>query len=251
MTFELKDKIKLEKALQVEKSKKLQNAKLASLGEMAAGIAHEINNPLTISIGSLKILNKLIERGSVTNDILKQSLDTILSSNNRIGGIVESMRSLSRIKEDVELETLDINEVIINCLPMIQNKLEAHGISFESFTENVMVRGDRSEISQIFVNLVTNSIDAIKNENLDKWIHIKSIQNDDFVEIRFIDSGEISKTKDFEKSFDPFFTTKSVGEGTGLGLSLCRNLMERNNGKIFLDSESANTCFVLCFPKPA
>jgi signal transduction histidine kinase len=248
MGLEVKDKFEIEKELQQQKIKDMQNAKLASLGEMAAGIAHEINNPLTVSLGKLNKLKKLLSRPDTSTEDLKEIINSASSANNRIAQIVSSMQNLSRIKDEAESQQFSITELRSVVYPLIDIKLKTHDVELIDNMTDSQLLSDKGELSQVLINLLKNAVDAIEGQS-HKWIKLSTRENDEFVEIIVMDSGFSAGIKDHDKIFDPFYTTKEVGKGTGLGLSLCRNIMRRNGGDIILAKKSEHTCFTLSVKK--
>jgi signal transduction histidine kinase len=114
--------------------------------------------------------------------------------------------------------------------------------------DNIFISCDEAEIEQVIINLINNSIDAIKDNN-EKWIKVELIENSDLAVLSIIDSGPGIDEINIDKLFNPFFTTKSIGEGTGLGLSISKGIIDAHNGSIRINSNIKNTCFELRFNK--
>jgi signal transduction histidine kinase len=239
----LKDKLYLEKELQSEKIKTLQSSKLASLGEMATGVAHEINNPLTVGIGKLEILKMIISKDVIDKEKAMEHIDSIQASSKRISNIVFSMKNLSRIKDEVELQEFTINDLIEIVKPLFFSKLRLNEVTLIEQFDDITLHADKGEISQVFLNLVNNSVDAIKNSSGEKWIRLSTEVDSEFVTLNVTDSGQGISEHELEKIFEPFYTTKDIGEGTGLGLSLSKNIMIRNGGDLDYNPKSLNTSF--------
>ncbi len=246
MAIELQDKYELEQELQKEKNHAFQSSKLESLGEMAAGIAHEINNPLTVSLGKIQMLRKRV--GSEDEKVLKL-LESIEDSNVRISEIVFSMRNLSRMNDEVELNAFSPEELIKIVSPIIATKIKWNEVHLDIAMKEASVMGNKGEISQVMINLIHNAVDAIvEQDEKEKWINVTGIVDDGIYKIKVVNPGEKISPEVAEKLFEPFFTTKDVGKGTGLGLSLSKSLVERSHGTIQYLSDEPNITFELRFP---
>ena len=249
LAIDLRHKINIEKELQEEKIKSFQSSKLASLGEVAAGVAHEINNPLSVAIGRLEIIKRKIGLKDLSFEQINTQLDSVLDANRRVAKIVKSMRNLSRMKEEVELQKVNLVEILEMTAPLFENKLKRGEVQFINQLKSEKVLVDCGEISQVLLNLINNSFDAIKTKTTDKWVKLESYVDDHFITIKVSDSGNGISEDISDKLFQPFFTTKEVGEGTGLGLSLSKNIMKRNGGSLEYDNKSENTTFLMKMKK--
>ncbi|MEE2670258.1 MAG: DUF6056 family protein [Bdellovibrionota bacterium] len=246
MAIELQDKYELEQELQKEKNHAFQSSKLASLGEMAAGIAHEINNPLTVSLGKIQMLRKRV--GSEDEKVLRL-LESIEDSNVRISEIVFSMRNLSRMNDEVELNAFSPEELIKIVSPIIATKIKWNEVHLDIAMKEASIMGNKGEISQVMINLIHNAVDAIvEQDEKEKWINVTGIVEDGIYKIKVVNPGEKISPEVAEKLFEPFFTTKDVGKGTGLGLSLSKSLVERSHGTIQYLADEPNITFELRFP---
>lgn len=236
----------MEEKLSQERSIAQHTAKLASLGEMAAGIAHEINNPLAIINGSIQI----IQKKSDNPEVFEQRIDRIKKSVNRIAKIVKGLRKFSRTSDHTEHKEELLGSIIQEALVLTEAKARIGSVEIE---QNIEYSGtifcDVIEIEQVFVNLINNSIDAIQ-EFEKPWIKINVFQKNDMVICQFIDSGNGISPEIEQKLFEPFFTTKAVGKGTGLGLSISKGILEDHKANFFLNREFSNTCFEIQFPLP-
>jgi C4-dicarboxylate-specific signal transduction histidine kinase len=243
-TKEMQESITLNNIQREIEVKKIHSQKLAALGEMAAGIAHEINNPLTIILGKVMLLQQRLETEGASEQSFKE-LNKISSATLRAAKIVKSMRNLSR--SDSEKAPHSLNELVEEVLELSKEKLALDKIdlrlSLESSEKILMQPG---EISQVLINLINNSMYAIRNLE-SKWIEISTVSFPNATCIRITDSGSIP-VEIQSKLMQPFFTTKPIGEGTGLGLSLSKTLVENNGGTLHLDKYSKNTAFIISFP---
>lgn len=223
----------------------LQTAKLASLGEMSAGIAHEINNPLTVIAGSVRLLS----RYAANPEKLVTITENIQKSSERITRIVQGLKKFSRNTEGDNYTKQSLAGIIKEAIILTDanakgnNTLVTYEISAEPF-----IYCDEIEIEQVLINLINNAIDAIKDKK-EKWIKIELLNSSNQPLLRITDSGDGIPEKILNKIFDPFFTTKPVGEGTGLGLSVSKGILEKHNATITIPPNAKNTCFEILFPK--
>jgi PAS domain S-box-containing protein len=235
----------LERNLEFERSKSIQNAKLAALGEMAAGIAHEINNPLSIVAGNAHILHKYVDN----KEALMAKIETIVKSTNRIEKIVGGLKKFSRSSSKTEFKVENLKDILSEVLILTETKAKRHATVMKvDIADDLKIYCDQVEIEQVLINLINNGIDALKSSQV-REISIKSFADLNHVVIQIIDSGEGIDAQLEEKLFQPFFTTKPSGEGTGLGLSIAKGILDNHNATIKLNREIKNTCFELRFPK--
>ncbi|NUM59224.1 MAG: PAS domain S-box protein [Bdellovibrionaceae bacterium] len=227
----------------------IESSRLASLGEMASGIAHEINNPLTIILARVSLLKRKLERNDKP-DVIKADLDIIEKTVYRISNIVSGLRNLSRDNTKDPLEVFQLKKLIEETQELFKQKLRNKDISYEfCCPDNIEVKAKSLQLSQVMVNLVNNSIDAI--EKLDeKWIKILIEEKDNKCQISIIDSGKGIPSEIAQKLMTPFYTTKGPGKGTGLGLSLSKKMIEESKGRFFYDNSKSNTTFCIELPIP-
>jgi two-component system NtrC family sensor kinase len=208
--------------------------KLASLGQLAAGVAHEINNPMAIILGYADMLLEKTEEGSKEYKILK----TIERQGNNCKRIVENLMSFARMPEGVQYDT-DVNRNIELVLEVVQNTLLTKKIEYEIMLGEKLprVRGDAGQLQQVFLNLVTNAVKAMPQGGK-LAISSRLNQTGNMVEVFITDTGVGIKKEHLSKIFDPFFTTRKVGEGTGLGLSVSYAIISKFGGNIYCASKS-------------
>ncbi len=231
----------------------IQSAKMASLGEMAGGVAHEINNPLAVISGYASIIETQCQAPEFDRNLVLKHAAFIQKSVDRIGRIVKGLRSFSRQtaldpKQPSNLLTI-IDDVCQLCAERIKNEEVDFVVDndFLNTYKNWTVFCRPTEIEQALLNLISNSLDAIRGQK-EPWIHINFYESQGRLGIRIMDSGTGVPMDIQEKIFQPFFTTKELGKGTGLGLSISKGLLEANDGRLFLDTKSRNTCFVIELP---
>jgi PAS domain S-box-containing protein len=209
-------------------------SRLASVGEMAAGVAHEINNPLTAVTGYAQLL---VDREDVPSDI-RSDLAAINDGARRVAGIVRTLLAFSR-QTKPERKLVDINELIESTLVLRAYHLRVNNIEVVTrlvpdVLETVV---DPGQIQQVLLNLIVNAEMEMKLAHGKGKLTITTKKSDNTIKICFQDNGPGIKPEVMDKIFDPFFTTREVGEGTGLGLSLCYGIIAEHKGKIYAESK--------------
>jgi signal transduction histidine kinase len=204
----------------------VQTEKLVSLGQLAAGAAHEINNPLTGILG----YSDLLVDDPTLGDRQRVVADKIRTLARRIKTLVTSLLSFAR-RVPSEKAHLDLNQVLMSALHLSNLDLRGKKIEIETLADMELppVRGDSNQILQVFFNLMDNAVDALEEVGGGKLM-IRTSHDDEKVTIEFSDSGPGIKSP--HQVFDPFFTTKPVGKGTGLGLSICYGIVQEHGGRI-------------------
>lgn len=221
----------------------IQNEKMASLGSLVAGIAHEINNPLGALNNNISIYDKLIKllEEKLSDDPTSEKLINDFNHLNnvnmiacdRIIKIVKSLRTFARLDE-AELNETDIHESIENTLIILTHKLKNNIEIVKEYGEIPKIICYSNQINQVFMNVLSNALDAIGDKGT---IRIITQSIDDYAVIKIKDNGSGIKHENLKKIFNPGFTTKKVGVGTGLGLSIVYNIIETHHGTITFDSE--------------
>ncbi|NRA45884.1 MAG: HAMP domain-containing histidine kinase [Oligoflexales bacterium] len=217
---------------------------------MAGGIAHEINNPITIIKGHAEHLQYVLEKKPIEASVLKRSTSVITSTVDRVSAIVKSMRSLAKDGSADPFEKCDIVKIMLDSAEFFREKLKLRQIKLklENTEQKMMVECRGVQISQIFINLIGNAIDAI--EKLEEpWIEISVKDLGAKVAFHVTDCGPRISDELASKIMQPFFTTKQIGSGTGLGLSITRSIIQQHGGDLYLDRENPTMRFVLEIPK--
>lgn len=223
----------------------IQTSKMAALGEMAAGIAHEINNPLGIISGATWNLTKHLNNP----DKLQSRIEAIDKAVDRVAKIVNSLKKFSRSSEKTEHHSHNLVDIIKESITLTMAKSNRHStpIIVDYKTQGPILCNE-IEIEQVLINLINNGIDAVKNLN-DKWVKIFLFEEGEQVVLRVMDSGKGISQDVQLKLFQPFFTTKIVGEGTGLGLSIVKGILDDHKASIKVLGNVGNTCFEIRFGK--
>lgn len=222
------------------------SSQLISLGEVAAGIAHEVNNPLSVVSGAIQLIQSSI------NDPKKIQEKLVIAEKavNRIYKIINSLRKFSRMSEDNdEKRNVILKSIIEESIQLTSTKALDHNVQVEFQSHcNDTILANEIEIEQTLINLINNSIDAIKALQ-ERWIKITLAGDQKQLKVTITDSGPGIPKELQEKIFQPFFTTKPRGEGTGLGLSIISGILKDHNATIKLNTESAHTCFEIVFSR--
>lgn len=241
--------------LKIKDSQLVQSAKLASLGEMAAGIAHEINQPLTvIKITTTGLLRHMEKGRKISEEMLRGELEVTDSQIERIRGIIDHLRTFARRSSEVQKELVDINVPLSDCFKIIGEQLKLRGVDIKlDLDELPMVLADSNKLEQVFLNLIGNAKDAMDDfssgENYKKILNVHSFRENGNVVVTISDTGGGIPKEVQNKVFEPFFTTKEVGKGTGIGLSISYNIIKDFDGDLsFSVEEGVGTTFIVKIP---
>ncbi len=233
-----------EEQLKTATGKQLHRSeKLASLGRLAAGVAHEINNPLT---GVLTFAHLMKEKPNMDGQDL-QDLDLMIHETTRAAEIVRGLLDFARERAVIK-EPLNLNEVIVRTIRLIRNQKLFERIAIEEDLANDLpdIEGDMNQLQQVLLNLSLNACEAMPTGGT---LNIRTRSEDRGVMVRLADTGCGIQPEHLERVFDPFFTTKPVGKGTGLGLSVSYGIVQQHGGTIEVDSQPGRgTAFILVFP---
>ena len=212
-----------------------QAEKMASLGTLTAGVSHEINNPLNFIMGAYAGFEKYFnEYGSQSEPITTKLLDAMRLGIERTSSIVKGLNQFSRDSGKYD-EECDIPIIIDNCLAILQNKIKNKIQVLKKYkAETILVKGNIGKLHQVFLNLLTNAIDAMSDKG---EISIEVTNRSQNIEIVITDNGEGIDKKLISQITDPFFTTKPPGKGTGLGLSITYSIVNEHKGTMIFESE--------------
>lgn len=240
----------LEQQLEHQKLKALNASKMAALGHMAGGVAHEINNPLAIISGYAYKLRRLHLLGRMTSSEADRMTERILNTGERIKKIVHGLRNFSRDGSKDPLDATPIKQVIDDTLDLCAPRFRNKGVHLAvgDIHPNLNVECRPTEISQVLINLLNNASDAVEKLEGEKWVHIGATQKGSDVLVTVTDSGYGIEKGVLDQMFQPFFTTKEVGKGTGLGLAISMAIIQKHNGSFYVNSEHPRTQFVIRLP---
>lgn len=234
--------------LQNAQAQLIQSSKLASLGEMATGIAHELNQPLFTIRMSANNLIKAIEKNISHNPI--PSLQKVIRQVDRASQIINHLRTFGRDTQHSAKSEEDLNRIIEDALSMLKEQLLKRNIeiTMELSPTPLLIYCQPVQVEQVLVNLLTNARDALATQSIKK-ICLRSLRQDPWIIMELSDTGTGISPEIQEKIFDPFFTTKEVGIGTGLGLSISYGIIRDHQGKLEVESElGQGSCFRIYLP---
>ena len=247
---DITDKKLLAEQIQMERAKSLNSEKMAALGEMAAGIAHEIGNPLGALRARIEMMKMKIENGQANNGALVKSCDQAFALIDRTTKIIRGLKSYARDASMDPMDEADIHGLIDEILEFSGPRLEKSKVKIQKeLTDNdLRARCREAEISQVIVNLINNAVDVLKDQE-SRVITLRTfLQDNGYVRVEIEDSGPGVPEEKRARIFEPFFTTKAAGQGTGLGLSISKKIMQSHGGDLFLDEREGQTCFILFWP---
>ncbi len=251
LVAQIAERERTQEIVDLQRSQMIAASKLTSLGEMAGGLAHEINSPLNIIQARASDLQEIAQSRSVVESasVLKAT-GSILRTCERIMSVVRGLRTFARDGRADPFQEVLLQTIFDDTLALCREKFAAHGIRVDVFglKPDLAIECQRIQISQVLLNLLNNAFDAVHSLS-DRWVRITVSEEGPNVAIRIADSGRGIPKEIAEKAMQPFFTTKPVGKGTGLGLSISSAIAEAHHGKLHIDSRTPNTCIVLSIPK--
>jgi len=237
-----------EQELREKQEQLVQAGKLATLGELTTGVAHELNNPLNnIGLFVGNVLDQL-RGGDLEPARVEQELESAMEQVQKATAIISHLRTFGRAAP-VSLAEVDVDEVIERSLLLMQEQLRLRGIEVELdlCSEELVVLGNAIQLEQVFINLLTNARDALDGSR-GKTIRVATSRDAEWIRIRFADTGPGIPRELEQRIFDPFFTTKEVGTGTGLGLSITYSIVKEHGGSIAVEPTRRGAAFLIELP---
>jgi signal transduction histidine kinase len=273
----VKDLVALNTKLEDAHLQLLQSEKMASIGQLAAGVAHEINNPVGFVFSNLGSLDKYLVdifslldayqvaeaaldtttqdrmhalRQELDIDFLRQDIAALMGETregiNRVRKIVQDLKDFSRVGSEDDWQWLDVHAGLESTLSIVWNELKYKTTVDKQYGQLPQIYGLPSQLNQVFMNLLVNAAHAIDTKGV---VTIRTGQQDAEVWIEVEDTGCGIPAENLKRIFDPFFTTKPVGKGTGLGLSVSYSIVQKHHGRIEIRSEvGKGTAFRVCLP---
>jgi len=233
-----------------------QTSKLATLGEMSAGLAHEMNQPLNGIALTAENMRKLMDRGTLTSTEIEESLQDIESSATRMSRIIDHVRTFAR-QDTFKFVEVDLNDVVENATSLLGEQLRLRGIEvIKEYADDLpTIKGEPYQIEQVLINILTNARDALDEEgpknskDYSRKITCKTGKTKDEICIAISDNGTGMTEEQKEKIFQPFFTTKEAGKATGLGMSISHGIIEKHKARVEIESVSGEgTTIKVFFP---
>jgi two-component system, NtrC family, sensor kinase len=222
----------------------IQSEKMAAVGQLAAGIAHEINNPLTVVLANAQLLERSLPKDS--DDA--EAVDLISRAGTRALQVVRNLLNFAR-KEQSEVKPTDINESIQSALDMLRHEFMQRSVefTFEPALSLPLIMASQENLSGVWVNILINAMDATTGRP--GKVRISTQQTGNEIRVIINDNGHGIEADRLKRIFDPFYTTKDVGKGTGLGLSICHRVIKQHGGNILVDSQlEIGTTFTIILP---
>jgi signal transduction histidine kinase len=226
-------------------------SKMATLGEIAAGVAHEINNPISTISLITQILKRSVSAGGVPREIIESQVPKIELCVERVAKIVSELRDFSRESSKDPMTRVSLRKIISETVDLCHARFLSQGIALHlpDVAPSLMIYCRASQISQVLINLLNNAYDAVLGCS-ERWVRLECREQDKYIEISVSDSGPGISDSIRDKIMKPFYTTKPPGHGTGLGLSISSNIATDHGGCLGLDTSAPYTRFILAIPNP-
>ncbi len=249
---DISDRVRAEAALEESRERALGSAKMAALGLMSGGIAHEVNNPLSAVLLRAQQLRQLASAGTLDTAATLQTAEHIERTVARIRRVVDALRSFARQGDQDPLVPAGIARIVTEAVALSAERCAAEQISIlvDPIPAHLFVDCRESQVSQILLNLMNNACEALEHR-AERWIRIAVEVDETSARISVTDSGPGIPEEIQPRIMEPFFTTKPFGRGTGLGLSVSRGLAEAHGGQLALDVDAPHTRFVLTLRRSA
>lgn len=244
------DQVNQNQKTEDQKLKLIQTARLLALGDMAAGISHEINNPLAIIRASAQMLGRTLMEDKFDKALVKETFEKIDSTVVRIAKIISGLKSIANDGDKGPFLDFSVETIVSDALDLCQTRFRDLGVQVDQIEIplNLSIECRHVQLSQVILNLLLNAFDAVEN-SLVKKIRIQTIEKPETVEIKIFDSGPGISSNIKDLIMEPFFTTKGPLKGMGLGLSLSKRIVEAHQGTLKFKQVLDETCFIVCLPK--
>jgi PAS domain S-box-containing protein len=247
--FDVTDRVLAEEIIEADRMKLLYSEKMSSLGQLAAGIAHELGNPLASIDAWREVVSASIRRGTIKDIDFLATLDEVKKKTEKMAKILRGMLSFARDGSLDPMNTVNLVRLIEDVLEYCSYKLKKSRVQakFERTRDFIPLYCRETEILQVLTNLILNSCDAVADLS-DRWVEIKIEDSPGSIVLSVIDSGPGISEEIIERIMEPFFTTKAHGKGTGLGLSIAKSIVAGHNGTLKVDRLCPHTKFDIVLP---
>ncbi|MCX6131740.1 MAG: PAS domain S-box protein, partial [Proteobacteria bacterium] len=248
--YDITEKKIIQERLENERVRSMYAEKMASLGELAAGIAHELGNPAASINAWLDVLESQHQRESLDMDVFMQTMPRVKRDAKRMRDIIRGMLTYARDGSRDPFQSEGVQNILQQVVDYCGFKLRTTGTKIELNVPNPYLTLDCriTEVSQMLVNFVLNACDAVKDLDV-RWIELAARELHGAVEFSITDSGLGIPDELGEKIFQPFFTSKGAGQGTGLGLSIAKSIIDNHQGAVIIDRSTQHTRFVITLPR--
>ena len=251
---DISEQKKAEAKLREQQEQIAQASKMSALGEMASGIAHEINNPLNVinfRAGQVKNALKLGQVDAIVGQKITENADNIEKNVGRIQAIVKGLQAFARKGDQDPFEKVGVTFLINEAIELSQDRFKYKGVDLKINrpAKDIMIECRPTQVLQVLANLMNNAYDAICDHKGERWVQLDVQDLGHAVELWVTDSGKGIPEEVAKKMFQQFYTTKPVGKGTGLGLSISKSILEAHRGLLKIDATAPNTRFVIGLPK--
>jgi C4-dicarboxylate-specific signal transduction histidine kinase len=253
---DITERVQAQSKIAAQQQLLLNASKLSALGEMAGGIAHEINNPIAVVMLHCEAISGKLDKEGFSREEIKKDIQRVSSTAERIAKIVSGLKFIARDATDDPFEIIKVRNLVNETIELCIERFRSQGIELKVEVPNgsaeIQCRG--VQISQVLLNLLNNAFDAVTEAaNLEPKkplkVQLEVADLGPLLEFRVLDSGLGVPEEIRDKIFQPFFTTKESGKGTGLGLSLSRRIIERHGGTLTVEARGDMTCFIVSLPK--
>lgn len=243
--------VKAKNDLKIQEARSQYAAKLASLGEFSASIAHEVNNPLTIIEGAASLIKMIIREKPLDLEALDKTSGKVMETTQRIGRIIKSLKMLSGDADGEPYKNVSFAAIVEPSLEISKARLKEFSIKLKvnAGESDVYLFGNEVQLSQVMMNLVANAIDAVKDCEGERWIEINFHPTIEWLDILVVDSGPGVREEIRARIMEPFFTTKDSHHGTGLGLSISNSIVHTHHGILEYLPAAAHTTFRMRLPR--
>ncbi|MBL7181009.1 MAG: response regulator, partial [Desulfobacterales bacterium] len=237
---------KAQQQLEIVKAQLVHSERLSAIGELLAGVVHEINNPLSGIVG----YSELLLAGKTPPEKYQKYLENIRQCASLCQKVVQKLLAFSR-KQEPKREYVQVNDIVENTLELVQHEIKKNAVEvFRQFAADMpRTSADFHQIQQVLLNIVNNAVQAMAQQTRSCTLTIVSEFDDRSIRLRIRDNGPGIPRENLQKIFEPFFTTKAEGKGTGLGLSICYEIIQEHGGNIYVSSDpQSGSCFVIELP---